>query len=222
MKELRLALNNDSSVEKKYHMIATFQERDGKVIGYRLFDRFNKEIVDFEPNRLIEQIQSQQITVENLVVYQKYIQPVNSSIRNYPVLNLLGKLQSNNNYYFVEHTLARGYLCFNYRGEEFYFNEIQMKQELLRKHIVNEEKVSLFTSLRDERAEHYSPVKTYGIDSPTKNTTPKQSTLGTSPGNFAAPKKAKKLMLASEASKHSDVSTQLRLRMIKEKNSTKK
>lgn len=155
--DLRLALTDEAEQPKDLHMIATFQERDGTIVGYRLFDMNDNKIIDMPAEELIQKMQTGTLSINNIIVYQRYVQTIGGSIKHYPVLNLLEHLQSNDTYYYVEHSLAKGYLCLNYKGVRCYFNEVDMHSLLEQHKIANEDKLQLFTSLRDKRAQEFIP-----------------------------------------------------------------
>lgn len=157
--DLRLALTNEAEQPKDLHMIATFQEKDGTIMGYRLFDMNDNRIIDMPTEELIQKMQTGSLSINNVIVYQRYVQTIGGSVKHYPVMNLMEHLQQNDTYYYVEHSLARGYLCLNYKGVRSYFNEVEM-QELLEEHrIANEDKLHLFTSLRDKKAQEFIPSR---------------------------------------------------------------
>ena len=159
VRDLRLALTTEQNKVKDLHMIATFQERDGKIIGYRLYDTNNNKVIDIEPEQLLRDIKSAKYAVNNLIVYQNYIQPVGGSLKNYPVLDLLEHLNANDNYYYVSHSLAKGYYCLNYKGIRSFYNEMEMQHLMENGRIANEEKLKLFIALRDKHAKEYIPAE---------------------------------------------------------------
>lgn len=159
VKDLRLALTTENESIKDLHMIAILQDQNGTIVGYRLYDTNNNKIIDIEPKQLLDDIKATRATVNNLIVYQNYIQPIGGSLKHYPVLDLSEQLLNNDNYYYVNHSLSKGYMCLDYKGSRLFFNEMEMKEALSTNRIANDEKLKLFLSLRDKRAKEFVPSK---------------------------------------------------------------
>ena len=158
VRDLRLALTNAAEQPKNLHMIATFTEQGDLIAGYRLYDLNANKIIDVPAGKLLSQLESGEITVNNLMIYQQYIQPIGGSIKRYPILDIMERLIENENYYFVEHSLAKGYLCLNYKGLRCFFDEVDMQNLIKNDKIANVDKVQLFTALRDKKAQEFVPA----------------------------------------------------------------
>lgn len=152
IRELRLALTRKKLpvFEHELHMIATLQQANGLIVAYRLFDPKQNHYIDFPKDQLLDAITKNELTVNNLIVYQQYIQPVGGSIQNYPVLNSDGELQSNDHFYFIEYIANKGYYCLNYKGTAFYYSEKETKELLSRKKFANKDKVNVMLTLHTQ------------------------------------------------------------------------
>ncbi len=211
--ELRLALTNDVIINSgNLHMIATFKAKNGAITGYRLFDLDNNEISDISAEELTEKLTSNEFKVQNLIVYQKYIQPIGGSLEHYPVLNTQEQLQSDNIYYFVEHSLSKGYLCLDYKGTRTYFNELQMQELMEKNHIANCDKLKIFITMCNKKKENSISKEVEAPSMPVTQPKPKKE-----------PPLTKKLSLKTSESEYrvspnddkitKNVGTQLRLQM---------
>ena len=220
VEELMLDLDIEKNAkEKNIHMIAVFKEKDGTITGYRLYDMENNKIMDISTDDLITRIVHKRLKVSNLIVYNRYVQPVGGNIEHYPVMDIMENLIKNDNYYFVEHSLSFGYKCITYKGTRCYFDEIEMLDHMKKSRLSNPDKLELFISKRNKIATTFVPSKQAYTNIPKARTVTEE--VRRKKQDAEAPTKTK-LSLSIDKSSLSvgnnaisrDVSTQMRLKLL--------